>query len=455
MAAVTVSGLSTGIDYDSLISQLVKVERIPLNRMENKKTGFEQKQAAYSDVSSKFEALESAAQALKLSTSFQDKEATVSDETVFTASPTSTATTGVYSVTVENLALQHKFISGAGLAADDSTVASGSGSFTFKVGDSGTEYTVSVTSSTTLEELKDEINLTEADVNAVIVNEGIGATPYRLILGGTDTGVDNKIIVTQDDTNLSFDVNDTTLTSANHLQKPQDAQIDMDGLTVYRSSNTVTDLIPGASLSLHKADADTVVTLEVGRDEDAIVEKVTALVDAYNAVISYIDSRDNYDTEKNTGEPLWGEGTVRSLVRQLGNIASAGVTGLPSDMKILAQIGVETDRDGTLNLNSGTLRDAMDEDFDKVMNLFVLGDGTEGVAEKFYQLAHNATRTGDGDLAIRTDGIAKRIRDLESEIEFQVGLLERYQVRLEARFAALESTVTSMQNQNQLFLPSS
>ena len=260
--------------------------------------------------------------------------------------------------------------------------------------------------------------------------------------------------MTQDDTNLSFDVNDTALSSANHLQAPRDAQIDMDGLTVYRSSNKITDLVPGASLSLHKADATTAVTLEVGRDDDAIVEKITALVDAYNDIINFVNSRNKYDTEEHKGDPLWGEGTVRSLVRQMGSISSGGVSGLPGDMKILAQIGVETERDGTLTLNTGTLSDELAEDFDAVMNLFVLGDGTEGVAEQLYQLSHNATRTGDGDLAIRTDGIARRIRDLEDEIDFQEGLLERYQVRLEARFSALESMVSSMQSQSQFFLQS-
>ena len=100
-------------------------------------------------------------------------------------------------------------------------------------------------------------------------------------------------------------MNDTDLTSDLHLQAPQDAEIVMDGLTVYRSSNTVTDLAPGVSLFLHKADPATPVTLQVSEDREAVQESVQALVDSYNDVINFIHSRNEYDTEDNEADPLF------------------------------------------------------------------------------------------------------------------------------------------------------
>ena len=448
MATLTVSGLSSGIDYDNLIQQLLEVERIPVHRLERQKTTFEQKGAAYTDLSNKLEALESAADALRLSNRFGGKETTVSDETVFTTNVSSSATTGNYSMTVNQLALAHKLKAGVGLASADATVASGSGQFTFKVGDAGTEYTVDVDAGMTLEEFKNAINDLDGGIHAVMINDGTDTNPYQLILSSDATGADNKIIVTQDGTNLGLPVNDTALTSDLHLQGPQDAEIVMDGLTVYRSSNTVTDLAPGVSLFLHKADPATAVTLQVSEDREAVVEAVQSLVDKYNDVINFIHSRNKYDTDDNKADPLFGEGTVRSIERRMSRIVSTGVTGLPSDMKALAQVGISTNRDGTISLDVGKLQDALDEDLEGVTNLFVNGETTQGIAEQFYQLAFGATRSGDGDLAIRMDGLQDRVRKINEKIEFQEASLERMEERLRARFAALENLIGSVQSTN-------
>ena len=109
----------------------------------------------------------------------------------------------------------------------------------------------------------------------------------------------------------------------------------------------------------------------------------------------------------------------------MSQIVSTGVTGLPSDMKALSQIGISTEREGTLSLDVGKLQDALDENLEGVTNLFVKGETTEGIAEQFYQFAFGATRSGDGDLAIRVDGLQDRVRKLNAKIEVQEAALER------------------------------
>lgn len=452
MSTFTISGLTSGIDTDSLIRQLLQIERIPLNRLEEKKSAAEQKQAAYSDLSSKIEALESAANELRFSSGFQDKTATVSDQTILTATPGSSATTGSMSLVVSQLALVHRLISGAGLSGTTAPVASESGQFTFKVGESGTEYTVDVDGDMTLEEFKNAINALDAGVTAAILDEGTGETPYRLVLSTEETGAGQAIIVTRDDTNLGFPVNDTSLSSALHIQKPQDAVIQIGTLSVYRSSNTVTDLIPGVTLFLHKADPTETVTVTVERDVETVRSKIEDLIDAYNDVVNFVNARSNYDTQKHKGDPLWGESTVRSLLRRLGQIVSSRVEGLPEDLRSLAQIGVSTQRDGTLQLDTTKLQEALENDFEGVMDLFLKSDSTSGIAEQFYQLAYGATRSGDGELSVRTDGLQSQIRSLDSKIRDQEAYLERYETRLQAQFAALESLLASFQSQDQYFL---
>jgi flagellar hook-associated protein 2 len=202
------------------------------------------------------------------------------------------------------------------------------------------------------------------------------------------------------------------------------------------------------SLSLHKADPATAVTVQIGEDRESIRESIETLINNYNDVIGFINARSNYDSEENERDPLYAEGTVRSIERRLSRIVSTGIDGLPADMKALSQIGVSTERDGTLKLDMGKLQDALDENLEGVTDLFVKGDTTEGVAEAFYQLAHTATRSGDGDIAVRTDGINDRIRELNAEIEEQEAALERFAERLRARFATLDSLISSIQSQD-------
>jgi len=452
MATLTASGLSSGIDYETLIQQLIQVERVPVNRLESKKSTYEQKNAAYSDLASKVETLETAAEALRHFSDFGDKTVTVSDADILTGSASPSGITGTYSLVVSELALAHRLQAGVGLSSEDDTIASGAGQFTFKIGEGGTEYTVDVNASMTLEEFKEAINNLDAGLNASIVDVGTGADPYQLVLSSTETGADNIVLITQDDTNLGFPVNDTTLSSPLHLRQPQDAEISADGLTVYRSSNTVTDLIPGVTLNLHKADPSTTVTFQVGEDREGVQEKIQALIDSYNDVIQFIDARNNYNIEDNQGDPLWGEGTVRALVRGMGSIVSTGVEGLPDDLKALSQIGVSTNTDGTLSLDLGKLQDALDENLQGVTDLFV-GDGETdgGIAEQLYQFAYKTTKSGNGEIAIRKDGLQKRIRDIDAEIEEQQGALDRMEVRLRAQFSALESLIASLQAQDQFF----
>ena len=452
MATMTVSGLSSGIDFDSLIQKLIQVERVPVDRLESQKSDCALKRAAYSDLAAKVDAVEAAADALRNPVDFADKAVLVGDETAFTANASSAATTGQYRITVLSLALEHKMVSGNGLASSETAVASGAGLFTFKVGEAGTEYSVNVDAEMTLEEFKDSLNSLDAGVNAVIVNEGTGANPYRLVLSTKETGEESKIIVTQDDTNLGFPVNDTLLTSELHLQKPQNATVEIDGLTVERTSNTFSDLIEGVTLSLHKADpsaSPTPVTLEVSEDREAVGERVRGLIESYNAVVNFVNARSQYDFEKNSGDPLYAEGTVQSLLLGMSRIVTSGVAGLPSELKSLSQIGVKTNRDGTLSLDEAKLQKALDENLGGVEDLFVQNGTTAGVGEQLYQLAYRATRSEDGSLSIRTAGLQEGIRNLGRKIEDQEAALDRYEVRLRAQFAALESLLSSYQSQEQ------
>ncbi len=447
MSSFSVNGLSSGIDYNSLIENLVSVYRERyIDPIEAKKSDYEDKLTAYDTLSTKLETLETAVYTLSKSSTFDVRTAEVDDSTVLSASASSSAITGNYNISnISALAQAHKITHDTGWADEDTTaVASASGYFKWKVGSGGTEYSVAVDTSTTLDDLASAINSSGGGIKATIINDG-SANPYRMVLTSETSGASNNIIITQDDTDLDTGV-DTFSTT---LQAAQDASFEVDGLSITKSTNTITDAISGVTITLKKTDTTNTHTITVGNDVDTIKSNIEAFIDDYNDVINHINDNNTYDTETNEGGPLFNEITVRSIQRRMRTIITSSVSGLSDDTKILAQIGVSTERDGTLTLNTTTLTDKLTADYSDVRALFIndLDTGIEGVGKQLYDEVHDITDFSSGAVTIRKDGIEESIDDYIDDIADEEDKLDRYEESLRVKFAALESMLSEFATQ--------
>ncbi|RLB14748.1 MAG: flagellar hook protein [Deltaproteobacteria bacterium] len=151
----------------------------------------------------------------------------------------------------------------------------------------------------------------------------------------------------------------------------QDASITIDGISITKSSNSITDVIPGVTLNLLDADASTTVTLTIDRDVDGLMDKINAFVDAYNEVAKYIHDQQSYDEEKQEpGGILFGDGTLLSIQSQLSSVLLETVWGVDSDFSTLGLVGINVDTDGQLSVDSDTLRGYLQTNFNDVKYLF-------------------------------------------------------------------------------------
>lgn len=431
--SITASGLISQIDYKSIIEQLVELKRQPIYQLEAEKDALETTRSAYSVLESRLNDLKSAADDLRQSSDFNVFTTSVTDETILTATAGSSASPGSYEITVSAIAKSHKLIAN-GVSSETTVISSTTGYFKFTVG-SGSEQTVNVDTSTTLEDLRDSINNLNAGVTATIVNDG---TSYRLILTSDNTGTSNQISITQNDTDLTFST----------LQSAQDASITVDGLTITRSSNTISDVITGVTLSLKSSDSSKTVTLTVSRDTEEIEKKVVAFLDKYNAVVNYIRSNNRYDTDTNTAEPFFSDPIARSVWEDLRRIMTSEISGLPSTMNRLIHIGAQIDTEGTFSLDSSKLSSALSSNFDDVVNLFIDGTSTDGFAALVYDLTDDMTDFVDGRVTERQEGITDSIDRLEREIEKKEAELAAYEEQLRIQFAALEALLAGLKSQS-------
>jgi flagellar hook-associated protein 2 len=150
-----------------------------------------------------------------------------------------------------------------------------------------------------------------------------------------------------------------------------DAAFSVDGVSVTRSSNQISDVIKGVLLNLKKGDSGTTVTLRVDQDIDAITAKINNFVKAYNDVATEIKTQQTYDTDnKQVGGILFGDGTLSSIKADLTSTLISSVWGVASDLPSLGLIGINLDNDGQLSIDSTVLTNNLQTRFNDVQALF-------------------------------------------------------------------------------------
>ena len=434
MSTFTVDGLSSGISYSDMISKILELERQPITLMQSRQTAYSKQISVYGDLSSKLSALKTAADALRTTSKFSARKASSSDPTVFEAAAGSSAAAGNYNIAVTALAQAHRIASSTVSAVTDA-VSSAGGNFSFQVG-SGAVATVTVTPTTTLSELKDAINAAKGDAEASVLYDGTG---YRLVLTSKVSGAANAISVTENVTSLALPSG--PVAGGTTLQAAQDARFTIDGLPMTRSTNTVSDAITGVSFTLKKAGTG---TLSVTTDADAIRQKLEAFVSAYNDVVTLVSDNSAYNTTTKKGGPLAGESTARGVLDNLRRIVGGRVEGLPEGLRVLAQAGVKSGRDGKLSIDSAVLDDRIASNLSGVSDLFT---SAGGVANRVWEYVDRATNAVSGPVKTRKKGLEKTVAKIDDDIAKIEDRLSREKEEMQQRFAKLEALLTTLSSQ--------
>ncbi len=440
MAIISGVGVSSGINYDNLISGLMQLQRQPITRLQSKQSACNQKISVYNQISSKLSALKSTADKLRTTSNFYAKTASVSDPTIMTATAGSSTAAGNYTIGVHSvagkisLASEEKEVH-SGVASTTTVINSSGSGKVFQYTYAGTQRTLTVEEGATLEGLRDLINNDSGNpgVTAAIFYDG---SNYRLSLTGNSTGSTKTISIdagTTLDGTGTVDFRSSTFTQS---KTASDAKFSIDGIDITSSSNTISDVISGVTLTLKKESTSS-VTVSITNDTSTISQNIQAFVNAYNDVVSYVSANSTYDSTTKKGGPLFGESTPKDIANRMRGLITSRVTGLPEDMRTFAQIGISTNRDGTLTLNSSTLNIKLSSDLEGVADIFT--DSSSGIAKQAYDYIDNVTDTIDGAVTIRTKGLNSTVKDISDDIAKLEQRMDRIEQDLRRQFAGLES----------------
>jgi flagellar hook-associated protein 2 len=418
---------TTVLDVPSLVSQLMAVERQPINKLESKVSDTEAKISSFGTLKSLVSTLQSSL--ATLTGKFSAYAAGSSDATVLSASAGNTAVAGSYTLSVSSLARAQNLVA-AGQPSSTEVITAGASTVTFVVGSTTTNVTIGANA--TLEDIRNAINTANVGVSATIVNDGSDGTPYHLALSASKTGTANAItsitVQSGGDDNLNgllaYNPTGNAPDTATLTQTvaAANANFTVNGIPITSSANTVADAIQGVTLTLKNTTTSTTLTVE--RDTDAIVEAASSFVESYNALVSQLKSRSAYATNGGTAPVLSGDGTVRMMQEQLRITLSTAATG--GTLSFLSQVGISVQVDSSLKLDSTKLTSAMANNFADVSNLF---NSTTGFITRFNSWTKSALQTGG-----IFDSHVKSLNDSVNNINDQIEKLDARMAKIEQQY---------------------
>ena len=430
--SVSFTGLATGLDTNSLIERMIALERRPINALEDKQEEYESNISFLSTLETKLGDLQDLAQDMASMASFKALSATVSDESILTATVDGSSATGTMDIEVKELAKYDKWYSNTRTSQYDA--ATGTGTLKIRLGE-GDWTEIDVLDTDSLIDIRDAINDSDADVTASIIYDG--STNYRLSVTSNNSGDDN--VIEFDETGL---VDLGLETGGNHIVIAQNAVVRVDDLfDVESSNNIVENLMEGLTLELEKAEIGTQVTVRVDTDLDGQVENIEDFVEKYNDVITAINDVYEPDEIGVIGGMIMDSG-LRMIRDGLNSRVSQSLSD--GDYTALSQIGIKTGINGKLSVDSDALRSALGDDYQGVLDIFTTED--EGVGDRFDAYIEELVKN-DGILEERQESMREEIDRIDLRIDSLEAHVARFEDMLIKRFAALEQLVSELQGQ--------
>jgi flagellar hook-associated protein 2 len=425
-----VSGLASGIDTNSIVDKLVQLESQPLAALKKRQAAYQTQVSTLGDLASKLAALGTAARALASGGALGTKATGGSQ--AFSATTGSGAVPGSYDVQVTQLAAPAKWRSDA-FGAGEALVG---GTLTLTVG--ADHWDVRVQDGDSLADLAFGIRQSGAPVSAVILTDDQGT---HLSVTTRNTGYAGATAASA--LGMTFETTGLAGKAPGLVEKQpaRNATFTVDGLPFTRPTNTVTDALPGTTLTL-KAQGGAAETLAISSDAEATRAKLQTYVDAYNAVAKVIQGQLDVTKDTDRASTLAGDGTLRMLQGALQGLGSATVGA--STVRSLADLGVRNERDGTLSIDAATLTSALGRDPAAVNALFA--DADAGLGARVTSLVDTYTLPSSGLLTARQSGLAQQLRQLTDQQDRLQLRIDAYRDGLMAQFTAMESTVSSLKN---------
>lgn len=445
MSTISSPGLASGIDIKSIVSQLVALERAPLQPLQSQATVFQSKLSIYGSIKSMVSSLGDAAAKLSTASGWSGVKATSSNSAAVGVTAAAGASAASLSLEVQQLAKAQSAVSPIPAYARDSAL--GAGTLTIQVGTGDPMEVVIADGEDSLADIARQINEAKTGVSATVLRDASGE---RLLMRSTATGEANTFTVGVTGGNagglerLAFGPGVTG--GMAQTQAAQNALATINNVAVTSASNTLDDTVPGLTLTLTQ-ETTAPVTIDVSADQEGMKKNVQAFVDAYNALNNMLTTTTKYNAETKTAGSLQGDSTAVGLQNAMRGMMRSVTASSPFSR--LIDIGIEAKQGGNLEVKADKLSAALG-DLEGMKALFS-NDSSDPTAKgfglKIKAFADGLVNAG-GTLSTKTESLQSAITRNTKEQDKVVERAARAETRFLAQYNAMDAAVGRLNSLN-------
>ena len=463
MATISSTGIGSGLDVNSIVTQLVALEKTPLKTLALKATNVQAQISAFGEIQSQFAALTDVASRISVASTWGARNASSSNTSVATITAAGTANATSFRLDVDQLA-QQQSVSSAAIAPG---AMPGAGTLTLQLGTwsaggglftpgAAASVDVTVLATDTIAAIAAKINGANAGVVATVFNDG---TNERLMLASKTTGEAAGYRGQSSDAALSglvFDPQNKPgigmAAAGIPIQYGQDAKARINGLAVSSATNTLTDNIPGVTIKLLTTtttsyglpgEVKSPLTMGISEDVTPAVKNISDFVAAFNTLNKSLSDLTKYDAATKTAGLFQGDSSVLGLQNILRNMLGSASLGVTSQR--LADVGIERQQDGSLTINTAKLTIAANNGT-TVQQLITNNNNnalTNGFALKFRDLGRGIAASG-GSLGAKKSALQK---NLDNNTKEQTRVNDRaamFETRLRKQYSILDAQMAQL-----------
>lgn len=458
--AISSIGVGSGLDVNSIVTQLVAIEKQPLQALKTKATTLQSQLSLYGTIQSQVSALKDASTTLASTTSWAIQAATSSNTSAATVSVDSTATSTSFGLDITRLAQAQTTASRSVTTGAAIGAGSGTGQLTIQLGSWGSAgagpfvagasaaVNVNVNETDTYATIATAINAANAGVKATVLTIG---TTQRLSFQSTTSGSDAGFTIASDSgfaalDSLSFTSLANGSESAAGMESSQvglNATLKINGVAVESATNTVANVVPGVTLNLMQTTAvGAPVQVAIAPDKVTLQKNIQTFADAYTALSKTLADSTKY-VEGGKSGALQGDSTTVGLQNLMRKIIGSSSVG--STFTRLSEVGLEQQADGSLKLNTTKLTTAMGNvtNLQKLFTTDNSDSATNGFGLKLRDLA-TGLLAADGTVSNKStalQGAITRNGDEQDRVNLRAVRIEK---QLRAQYSALDVQMAKM-----------
>ncbi|QNK58360.1 flagellar filament capping protein FliD [Paenibacillus sp. PAMC21692] len=437
----SINGLISNLDTAKIVSDLMKIERIPYTTLETKKTNIQSEQTIFRNINTKLSALETAAKDLRYNADFNVFAAKSSNTNGLTVTTTDAAETGTYSLSVQKLAQANvKAMQG--------------------IDPSGTNLAnlTSVSINNQSIDLADDLGIVSGESNESVLKK-----LANYVNSHSELGVTASMVKTNSNGQLAFTLTSKTTGAQSAIQTSgfggafsnivaaQDAEFTFNGVPVKRATNTINDLISGASIQLLAEGQSSTITIQ--QDTDKIIGKIENFVKTYNELITLVKDNLSKPSDDKKMNPLQGDSVLKEISNSLYGMVN-GLVGNEQGFKMMSDIGLTIDKGvtspslmtGKITFDKEVFKAKFSENAESVTGMFT--NSSNGLMTELDKTIRSRwTSTVSGSINSKISGYDAELKVIDDRLISLDARLTMRETRLKSQFATMETMLSSLKNQ--------